>query len=243
MEFDADQFERSGETANLILGQSVTCPNCGKSTQLYIMRQAPPPQKNTAPKPAAPATPLRQQFAAPKASMNFLPWIIVAVLVVVAVFAAYKWHEEKVSRRNVLQVLMEIQSATALGVNPSRYRELVTKADSTMNLEKTTLSRFGNSEFLSCAEKAMQFYRKANREWFDGQASWGAITKQDFEDFQAAGLNVNPADYPHNPPDFVKFMEALGEPVNTNQQNYIVPINKWLSLNWNAADFYIEKMK
>jgi hypothetical protein len=38
-------------------------------------------------------------------------------------------------------------------------------------------------------------------------------------------------------------MEALGEPVNTNQQNYIVPINKWLSLNWNAADFYIEKMK
>ena len=52
MEFDADQFERSGETTNLILGQSVTCPNCGKSAQLYVPSPSsatPPPLKFTTP--------------------------------------------------------------------------------------------------------------------------------------------------------------------------------------------------
>jgi hypothetical protein len=61
MEFDADQFERSGDTTHRVLGQSVTCPNCGKSTQLYITRHSPPPQKIIAPKTAAPAAPPLQQ--------------------------------------------------------------------------------------------------------------------------------------------------------------------------------------
>jgi hypothetical protein len=209
--------------------KSEFCPHCGKETFCT------PPKKIT----ASGAT-NRQ-----KSSMKFLPWIIVAVIVGVIAFAAYKWQEEKVSRRNILQALMEIQSATALGVNPLRYGELLTKADSTLNLEKITLSGFGNSDFLSCAENAMHFYREANSGWNNGQAVWGFITEQDFKDFQSAGLNITLADYPPNPPEYVKMVEGVGETVaQTNPNQYSpVPLNEWLSLNWKAADFYIEKMK
>jgi len=39
VEFDADQFERSGDTPHRILGQTIECPNCKQHTQIYMLRQ------------------------------------------------------------------------------------------------------------------------------------------------------------------------------------------------------------
>ena len=40
IEFDAAQLEKAGETPYRVLGQFITCPHCGQSTQLYIPRHA-----------------------------------------------------------------------------------------------------------------------------------------------------------------------------------------------------------
>jgi hypothetical protein len=38
IEFDASQCELSGSTSHRWLGQTVECPHCGKTTQLYLNR-------------------------------------------------------------------------------------------------------------------------------------------------------------------------------------------------------------
>ena len=39
VEFEAAQFERSGDTPYRILGQTIDCPNCQQLTQIYMPRQ------------------------------------------------------------------------------------------------------------------------------------------------------------------------------------------------------------
>ena len=46
IEFEAAELERSGETPYRVLGQSIDCPHCGKSTQLYLPRHAIASPKN-----------------------------------------------------------------------------------------------------------------------------------------------------------------------------------------------------
>ena len=48
VEFDAEEFQRSGETPHRFLGQIINCPTCRKPTQLYMMRQAAPEFKMAA---------------------------------------------------------------------------------------------------------------------------------------------------------------------------------------------------
>jgi len=52
VEFDAAQFERSGETSHRLLGQTIDCPNCGVRTQLYLPRVNQPAFKMPAATPA-----------------------------------------------------------------------------------------------------------------------------------------------------------------------------------------------
>jgi len=142
--------------------------------------------------------------------------------------------EEKVSRENVLKALLEVQSATALGVTHNKYGELLIKADSTLNFEKTKLSTFRHERFLSCAENAMRYYGKANDEWSDyfkydwmREKNETFMYQYDFNDLQKTGVKVNPANYPRDP----------------DSTAFCVPFDLCLSLYWKAAYIYIEKMK
>jgi uncharacterized protein (UPF0212 family) len=36
VEFEASEFELSGETSHRRLGQAIDCPHCGKPTQIYM---------------------------------------------------------------------------------------------------------------------------------------------------------------------------------------------------------------
>lgn len=89
-------------------GQVITCPTCGMETTLYV------PPVPIAPKPAAPASPPRQQFSTPgaayqqKFSKNVLPWIIVAVLVVVVGILCSALYSE---HRELLNTKLDLVSA------------------------------------------------------------------------------------------------------------------------------------
>ena len=50
MEFEASEFELSGETSHRRLGQAIDCPHCGKPTQIYMNKvefSAPPTHQPT----------------------------------------------------------------------------------------------------------------------------------------------------------------------------------------------------
>jgi predicted nucleic acid-binding Zn-ribbon protein len=113
-------------TEEFLSGSSVDCPHCGKETFLYASPQAKP-----APKPAAPAEPPTQKITAPatsgqqKSNLNFLPWIIVAVLVVVIGFLAVNFSREH-AHRILLEGKMKAQTAAkALKIDPQSQLKLL----------------------------------------------------------------------------------------------------------------------
>jgi hypothetical protein len=143
--------------------------------------------------------------------------------------------EEKAARDNILKDLLDISSATAIGVNRDRYGDLLTKALSTLTFEKTKLSTERHLKFLLCASKAIDYYAKANNQWSDYfKYDWMRERKEalmsqfDFDDFRENGLTVNASNY-H------KYEKDTGY--------FFVPFNECLSMYWQVADIYVEKMK
>jgi hypothetical protein len=48
VEFEAADFQRSGETSHRLLGQTINCPSCGQATQIYMPRFQPGEKRNIA---------------------------------------------------------------------------------------------------------------------------------------------------------------------------------------------------
>ena len=143
--------------------------------------------------------------------------------------------EEKTSRDNILKALLNVQSATALGVARDKFGDLLTTALSTLSFEKTKLSAERHEKFLECADKAIHYYTKANDEWSDYfKYDWMRdknetfMYQYDFDDLRQNGVNVDATQYSHD--------------ANVNEA-FVVPFDDCLSLYWKAADVYIEKMK
>jgi hypothetical protein len=143
--------------------------------------------------------------------------------------------EEKAARDDILKALLDVSSATAVGVNRNSYSDLLTKALSTLTFEKTKLSAERHEKFLECAEKAIRYYTKANDEWSDYfKYDWMRdrnetfMYQYDFDDLRQNGVTVDTTQYSHD--------------ANINEA-FVVPFDDCLSLYWKAADVYIEKMK
>ena len=143
--------------------------------------------------------------------------------------------EEKASRDNILKALFDVQSATALGVNYNRYGDLLTKALSTLTFEKTKLSIERHTKFLFCAEKAIHYYSRANTEWSEyfkydwiRERNETLMSQATFDDFRQNGLTVDASNY---------------RQVEDNNNLFYVPFNICISMYWQAADVYINKMK
>ena len=115
-------------TEEFLSGSSVPCPTCGKETPLSVGSVS--SYAKPAPKPAVPATP-PQRFTEPvaayrqKSSMNFLPWIIVAALVVVSGLLGAGLYQERAQR-----ILLESQLAAEEKLN-SQAQKIATGANRT----------------------------------------------------------------------------------------------------------------
>ena len=143
--------------------------------------------------------------------------------------------EEKAARDDILKALLDVSSATAVGVNRNSYSDLLTKALSTLTFEKTKLSTERHEKYLLCASKALGYYAEANKTWSDYfEYDWmrdqneALMSQADFNDLRQNGVMV----------DATNFRQY-----ENDKTMFYVPFNDCLSLYWKAADVYIEKMK
>jgi hypothetical protein len=142
--------------------------------------------------------------------------------------------EEKTSRDNILKALLDISSATALGVNRAKYGDLLTKALSTLMFEKTKLPMERHRKYLVCAAKAIDYYNQANKEWSGYfESEWMMknnkllMGRTTFDDLLQNGVPVDLSQYWN---------------IQNSRDVFEVPLNEGLSLFWQAAGIYIEKM-
>ncbi len=143
--------------------------------------------------------------------------------------------DEKMARENILRALLDVASATQLGVTRANYSALATKALSTLNFEKIKLSSSRHANYLDNADRAIHFYAEANDEWSDYfKYDWmqeekvTIMSQYRFDDLRSAGVNVDSSNYPRDA---------------TNQKFFRVPFDDCLSLYWKAADKFIDNMK
>ena len=139
------------------------------------------------------------------------------------------------ARENILRALLDVASATQLGVTRANYSALVTKALSTLNFEKIKLSAANHRNYLDYADNAIHFYAKANDKWSDYfKYDWmreekiALMMQFSFDELKRAGVNVSSTDYPRE---------------STAPTAFRVPFDDCLSLYWKAADKFIDKMK
>ena len=238
IEFDA-------ESAN----EFVPCPSCGKQTRLLLPRNKPP----SPPTAAIPDLNIQARLKI------FFGVVVTIIILGIAISFALAWTshknnqlilpeptiatpkqqplsaEERSSRENILKALLEVESATAVGVTRDRYGGLLIKADSTLKFEKTKLSDYRHYQYLSDAEDAIRYYRSANNKW-DAYFKYDWMREKhqalmlalEFKDLQDVGVKVNSADYLPDP---------------DMKDSFLVPFDDYLSLYWKAADIFIEKMK
>jgi predicted nucleic acid-binding Zn-ribbon protein len=109
-------------TEEFLSGSSVPCPSCGKETPLYVSPQAKP-----APKPAAPPPFPKVEKPAQKFSAERFVWIFVALFIVIAAFAAYKWERKNIKNFDKRMDEMAKENAESIG-NPAQAEKDV-KAD------------------------------------------------------------------------------------------------------------------
>ena len=141
--------------------------------------------------------------------------------------------EEKTARDGILKALLDISSATSVGVSRNNYGDLLAKAASALAFGKTKLPTERHKKYLICAEKALGFYDKANDEWSDYfKNDWqrereeALMSSYDFYNLRRNGLMV----------DASSFRKA-------DRHIYYVSFKKCLTLYWQAADIYVQKMQ
>jgi hypothetical protein len=142
--------------------------------------------------------------------------------------------EEKTARDNILKALLDISSATSVGVKRDDYGSLLAKAVSSLSFEKTKLTTDRHKKYLFCAEKAIGYYSKANDEWSDYfKYDWEREQEEtimslyDFKDLAQNGMTI----------DISAFRAK-----DNDKTSFYVPFKKCLTLYWNAADIYVQKM-
>jgi len=142
--------------------------------------------------------------------------------------------EEKTARDNILKSLLDISSAVAVGVTRNDYGALLAKSVSTLAFEKTKLSTDRHTKYLFCAEKAIGYYAKANDEWSDYfKYDWEREKEQtlmslsDFKDLAKNGMTIDPSAY---------------QTSDSDKTEFYVPFKESLTMYWNAADIYVQKM-
>jgi hypothetical protein len=142
--------------------------------------------------------------------------------------------EEKTARDNILKALLDISSATAVGVTRNDYGTLLAKAVSSLAFEKTKLNTERHKKYLFCAEKAIGYYAKANDEWSDYfKYDWEReqeqtfMSQSEFKDLARNGMTIDISAYRTSEKEKTLFY---------------VPFNECLRLYWRAADIYVQKM-
>lgn len=142
--------------------------------------------------------------------------------------------EEKTARDNILKSLLDISSATAVGVTRNDYGALLAKGVSTLAFEKTKLSTERHKKYLFCAEKAIGYYAKANEEWSDYfKYDWEQEKEQtymslsEFKELAKNGIKIDISAYRTSEND---------------KSLFYVPFKECLTLYWQAADIYVQKM-
>jgi hypothetical protein len=141
--------------------------------------------------------------------------------------------DETAARDGLLKALLDISSSTAVGVNRNDYGELLAKATSALAFGKIKLPVERHQKYLLCAEKAIDYYSKANDEWSDYfKYDWERdqdetlMTVDDFYDLRQNG----------SPVDTSAFRKRDGN-------IFYVPFHESLTLYWQAADIYVHKMQ
>jgi hypothetical protein len=141
--------------------------------------------------------------------------------------------DETSARDGLLKALLDISSSTSVGVNRNDYGELLAKATSALAFGKIKLPLEHHQKFLLCAEKAIGYYSKANDEWSDYfKYDWERdqdetlMTVYEFYDLRQNGLPV----------DTSTFRKSVGN-------IFYVPFHESLTLYWQAADIYVNKMQ
>lgn len=149
--------------------------------------------------------------------------------------------DEIAARDGVLKALLDISSATYVGVNREGYGSLLAKANSALEFGKTKLSPERHEKFLICGEKALLFYAKANDEWSDYfKYDWERdqeetiMTAADFHNLKMNGVMVDTSNYRRADDSNNSSVETV---------SFFVPFKESLSLYWQAADIYVQKMK
>jgi hypothetical protein len=144
--------------------------------------------------------------------------------------------DEKSARDGLLKALLDISSSTSIGVNRNDYGTLLAKANSALAFAQTKLPVDRHGKILLCAEKAIGFYSKANDEWADYfKYNWQQeqnvtlMSVSDFYDLRRNGLPVDTSSYRKDS--------------ENNGRLFYVPFKSSLSLYWQAADIYVDKMK
>jgi hypothetical protein len=141
--------------------------------------------------------------------------------------------EEKSARDGLFKALLDISSATAVGVTRNDYGSLLAKAHSAFEYGRTKLSAERHKRFLACSETAIKFYTKANEEWDDYfKYDWEReqdetlMSAADFYELRLYGVTTETSDYKRN-----------------NSRLFYVPFHRSLNLYWKAADIYVDLIK
>lgn len=140
--------------------------------------------------------------------------------------------EAKTAKENIIKALIDIQSATKIGVNNNRYGELLTNALSVYNFEKLKLKDEQN--FIFYVDKIIHFHQVANDKWSGEEKirnlSIGMIYLSRKELFtmqyelKQVGIDIDVSE------------EAKKEPAK-------MITDYALSLYWQITDKYLEKLK
>jgi flagellar biosynthesis GTPase FlhF len=142
--------------------------------------------------------------------------------------------EERTARDNILKALLDISSAASVGVSRNDYSPLLAKAVSSLAFEKTKLKTERHKKYLFCAEKAIGYYAKANDVWSDYfKYDWERerdetlMSIYDFQDLAKNGMAIDISSY---------------RATENDRTTFYVPFQKCLTLYWQAADIYVQKM-
>jgi hypothetical protein len=143
--------------------------------------------------------------------------------------------DEKSARDSILKAMLDISSATSVGVARNDYGNLLAKATSALEFGKTKLSTERHEKYLACANKALHFYSKANDDWADYfKYDWEQekdetmMSASDFANLRRNGLLVDASKYTRTSED---------------RSMFYVPFKESLDLYWQAADIYVRKMQ
>ena len=230
------------------VGQTVNCPSCGNDTILY---QIPVSKNNCVKTKPRLKSLLLLSFLIP---ISFGIWyynihqtisdsdvsenetIVTNPIPVLPDKPFFITTEEKTARDNILKTLIDLNSATTVGVNYMTYGELVRKSLSTCEFELIKLDVERNKKFLVSVSKAFKCYEIVYDNWKD-YFKYDHLRKSD--------------SFSTSPELIISYGNRLGIQTNvlfsgsTWQSSGLLKIDKdrFISVFWQAAGRHVEDLK